>query len=76
MEVGTVTPTRQTPVHDPVLIRQDSTYYLFCTGFGITVFSSKDMTSWRREKPVLWTVMLVSLCFSENEEGGGRRFSG
>src|SRR3954470_11426053 len=52
MVAAQVTPTRQTPVHDPVMIKQDSTYYLFCTGFGITVFSSKDMQNWRREKPV------------------------
>lgn len=30
-------------VHDPVMIKQDDTYYLFCTGRGISVWSSKDM---------------------------------
>lgn len=50
--VGTITPTRQTGVHDPVMIRQGSTYYLFCTGFGISVFSSTDMKTWKKEKPV------------------------
>lgn len=39
-------------VHDPVMIRQNNTYYLFCTGMGISVFSSADMKSWQREKPV------------------------
>ncbi|HBG58591.1 arabinan endo-1,5-alpha-L-arabinosidase [Proteiniphilum sp. UBA1028] len=39
-------------VHDPVMIRQDSTYYLFHTGRGIAVWSSTDMKSWKREKPV------------------------
>ncbi len=39
-------------VHDPVMIRQDSTYYLFHTGWGIGVWSSSDMKSWKREKPV------------------------
>lgn len=39
-------------VHDPVMIRQNNTYYLFCTGMGINVFSSSDMKSWQREKPV------------------------
>ena len=39
-------------VHDPVIIRQDSTYYIFCTGFGISVFSSTDMKNWKKEKPV------------------------
>jgi len=40
------------PVHDPVIIRQDSTYYIFCTGQGIAVFSSRDMKHWKQEKPV------------------------
>ena len=40
------------PVHDPVIIRQDSTYYIFCTGQGITVFSSENMKHWKQEKPV------------------------
>lgn len=40
------------PVHDPVMIRQDGTYYVFCTGKGVSVFSSKDMKTWQAEKPV------------------------
>jgi len=40
------------PVHDPVIIRQDSNYYIFCTGQGITVFSSEDRKHWKQEKPV------------------------
>jgi arabinan endo-1,5-alpha-L-arabinosidase len=39
-------------VHDPVMIKQDSTYYLFCTGMGITEWSSKDMVHWKREKNI------------------------
>jgi arabinan endo-1,5-alpha-L-arabinosidase len=39
-------------VHDPVMIKQDSTYYLFCTGWGISMLSSNDMTNWKMEKPV------------------------
>jgi arabinan endo-1,5-alpha-L-arabinosidase len=39
-------------VHDPVMIKQDSTYYLFCTGMGITEWSSKDMLHWKREKNI------------------------
>ena len=50
--VGTITPTRQTTVHDPVMIQQGDTYYLFCTGFGISFFSSKDLLHWKKEKPV------------------------
>jgi arabinan endo-1,5-alpha-L-arabinosidase len=50
--VGIITPARQTPVHDPVMIKEKNTYYLFCTGNGISVYSSKDMKNWRKEKPV------------------------
>jgi arabinan endo-1,5-alpha-L-arabinosidase len=34
------------------MIRQNDTYYIFCTGNGISVFSSTDMKSWKSEKPV------------------------
>lgn len=44
------------PVHDPVMIKQDSLYYLFCTGRGISVWSSKDRINWQREKPVFDTL--------------------
>ncbi|RXK61994.1 arabinan endo-1,5-alpha-L-arabinosidase [Lacibacter luteus] len=53
--VGTVTTTAQTPVHDPVMIKEGNTFYLFCTGFGISVFSSTDLQNWKREKPVFAT---------------------
>ena len=39
-------------VHDPVMIRQDSIYYLFGTGKGIAMWSSKDMLNWKQEKQV------------------------
>jgi arabinan endo-1,5-alpha-L-arabinosidase len=39
-------------VHDPVLIKQAETFYLFCTGRGISVFSSPDMKTWTKEEPV------------------------
>ncbi len=50
--VGTITPTRETPAHDPVMIKEKGTYYLFTTGSGISVYSSKDMKNWRKEMPV------------------------
>lgn len=64
VRVGLVRPTRETPVHDPVMIKQDSVYYLFCTGRGIAVWSSKDMQEWRREESVFseppqWAVEAV-----------------
>lgn len=45
------------PVHDPVMIKQDSVYYLFATGGGSA--SSTDMKIWKRgprvfEKPPEW----------------------
>lgn len=39
-------------VHDPVMIKQDSTYYLFCTGMGITEWSSQDLVHWKPEKKI------------------------
>lgn len=50
--VGTITSTRQTPVHDPVMVREKDTWYLFATGGGISVYSSKDLKQWRKEKSV------------------------
>ncbi|MFA0964418.1 arabinan endo-1,5-alpha-L-arabinosidase [Roseivirga sp. BDSF3-8] len=52
-------------VHDPVMIKEDGTYYLFCTGRGISMFSSTDMKEWKEEKPVFdeapaWTTEAVS----------------
>lgn len=43
------------PVHDPVMIRQGDTYYLFATGPGIAVWSSRDRVHWSQEKPVFAT---------------------
>lgn len=42
-------------VHDPVMTRQDSTYYIFCTGNGIAMWSSGDRVHWKAEKPVFAT---------------------
>lgn len=46
------------------MTRQNGTYYLFATGRGIDVWSSKDMQRWTRQKPVFdspppWTVEAV-----------------
>jgi len=38
--------------HDPVLAKQGDTYYLFCTGPGITSFTSKDLKTWTQVAPV------------------------
>ncbi len=42
-------------VHDPVMIKQDSIYYLFCTGQGISMWSSKDRVHWRTESNIFET---------------------
>jgi arabinan endo-1,5-alpha-L-arabinosidase len=52
-------------VHDPVMIKENGTFYLFCTGRGISVYSSSDMKEWKREKPVFseppeWAIKAVS----------------
>jgi len=51
-------------VHDPVMIKQKDTYYLFATGWGINVWSSKDRKNWKAEKPVFpnapeWAVQTI-----------------
>jgi arabinan endo-1,5-alpha-L-arabinosidase len=38
--------------HDPVVAKQGDTYYLFCTGPGITSFTSKDLKTWTQTDPV------------------------
>ena len=51
-------------VHDPVMIKENDTYYLFCTGRGIKSYSSKDLKKWTPltsvfvEKP-MWTDKVV-----------------
>lgn len=51
-------------VHDPVMIKSGDTFYLYCTGKGINVFSSTDMKNWKREASVFsekpdWTEAVV-----------------
>ncbi len=40
-------------VHDPVMACEDGRYYMFTTGFGVSMLSSDDMVTWKREKSVL-----------------------
>ncbi|MDQ2075802.1 arabinan endo-1,5-alpha-L-arabinosidase [Marinimicrobium sp. ABcell2] len=37
----------QVSIHDPVMAKEDGTYYLFSTGPGITIYNSTDMINWR-----------------------------
>ncbi|HYQ58700.1 MAG TPA: family 43 glycosylhydrolase [Draconibacterium sp.] len=39
-------------VHDPVMIQENDTWYLFCTGMGISAFSSPDLINWTQLDPV------------------------
>lgn len=55
---------RDVSVHDPVMIQQDQTYYLFHTGRGISVKSSADLINWTEEESVFdsapeWTFKVV-----------------
>jgi arabinan endo-1,5-alpha-L-arabinosidase len=38
-------------VHDPVLIKEEDTYHLFCTGPGLPVRTSKDLITWELAFP-------------------------
>jgi arabinan endo-1,5-alpha-L-arabinosidase len=39
-------------VHDPVMIRSEGKFYLFCTGQGISAWSSPDLKSWKKEEDI------------------------
>ncbi len=45
----TVLPIEQIAVHDPVMIQQGNTWYLFSTGIGISVKTSTDLKNWKKE---------------------------
>ena len=52
-------------VHDPVVAKQGDTFYLFNTGRGISVHSSKDLKNWEREPSIFkekpeWTDSVVA----------------
>ncbi len=65
LNAGIVQAQSNTPeVHDPVMIQDEGTYYLFGTGWGISIWSSSDMKNWTRHKPVFekppsWTKKIV-----------------
>lgn len=35
------------PVHDPTCIKEDGTWYLFSTGMGVSILSSRDGRNWK-----------------------------
>lgn len=42
-------------VHDPVLAQEDSVYYLFMTGMGVSVLTSNDLHTWQQAGSVFNT---------------------
>lgn len=51
-------------VHDPVIIKQDDIYYIFCTGRGISIRRSKDLYNWEDigrvfQTPPEWAIKAV-----------------
>ncbi|MDQ8180753.1 family 43 glycosylhydrolase [Pelagicoccus sp. SDUM812005] len=58
-------PREDVVAHDPVIIKEADTYYLFTTGPGVSVWSSSDMVHWTMQDPVFdtapsWATELVS----------------
>lgn len=49
-------PTEDVVAHDPVIIKEGETYYLFTTGPGVSVWNSHDMEYWSMQEPVFKTV--------------------
>lgn len=39
-------------IHDPAMIQENGVWYIFCTGNGISAFSSPDLQNWTRLSPV------------------------
>lgn len=40
-------------VHDPVMVKDGGSYYVFATGRGVTVYTSPDLKTWSAPRPVL-----------------------
>jgi arabinan endo-1,5-alpha-L-arabinosidase len=62
--IGSSSLAQNISVHDPVLIKEKDTYYLFCTGKGIKSYSSEDLKNWKSEPAVfaekpIWTDKVV-----------------
>lgn len=62
-------PPSMPPAHDPVVISCDGTWYLFCTGFGVHVFTSSDLVNWHFsgrvfDNPPQWPLQAATSSFS------------
>ncbi len=42
--------------HDPVAYKEGDTWYVFSTGRGVSMMSTKDFVTWTRPRPVLETI--------------------
>jgi len=56
---------QQMYVHDPVIIKADNTYHLYCTFQGIASFTSEDLINWSYTGPVFkkapdWTFNTIT----------------
>lgn len=49
LALSATTQAAQVEVHDPVMAREGSKYYVFSTGPGITFYSSTNMKDWKPE---------------------------
>jgi arabinan endo-1,5-alpha-L-arabinosidase len=56
-------------IHDPVMFRENDTFYLFGTGRGISVWSSKDRATWKKEPPVLESIPAWTANVAPNFKG-------
>jgi arabinan endo-1,5-alpha-L-arabinosidase len=45
---GLAAQTGEIGVHDPVIIKQGDTYYVFATGNGVPILRSRDLKTWER----------------------------
>ena len=58
-------------VHDPVMAKgDDGRFYVFSTGMGVSVMSSSDMKTWKKEKDVF---TFVPKDVAQEEDRGRRR---
>lgn len=53
-------------VHDPAIVKEGNSFYLFCTGPGIPIRTSTDLFNWRRS----------GIVFSEQPKWRGEEFRG
>jgi len=48
LPAGVPAQTGEIGVHDPVIIKQGDTYYVFATGNGVPILKSRDLKTWER----------------------------